>query len=172
MSSQPSLDLHAESLFQSLIASKQNLVLAESCTGGLIAATLARMPGISEYLAGSFVVYQIDSKVRWLGVSPDLIAAENVVSEQVAASMAERALICTPHASVALGITGHLGPGAPPELDGVVWIAVRATDGRSVTQQLRLPPQANLSNLQLRHYRQQMATEQALVMLQDFLNAS
>lgn len=169
MSSQSSLDLHAASLFQSLITAQQNLVLAESCTGGLIAATLARLPGISGYLAGSFVVYQIDSKVRWLGVSPELIQAENVVSEQVAVSMAKGALTCTPHASVSLGITGHLGPGAPTGLDGVVWIAVRSCDGRSVTRQLLLPPQKDLSDLQLRHCRQQMATEQAMVTLLDFL---
>lgn len=170
MSSQSSLDLHAASLFQSLISSKQNLVLAESCTGGLIAATLARLPGISGYLAGSFVVYQINSKVHWLGVSQELIDTENVVSEQVAVSMAKGALTCTPHASVSLGITGHLGPGAPSELDGVVWIAVSSCDGTSVTRQVLLPPRADLSDLQLRHHRQQMATEQAMVMLLDFLD--
>jgi nicotinamide mononucleotide (NMN) deamidase PncC len=62
---QQKLDALANALFQVLELSGDGLVLAESCTAGLIAATLARVPGMSRRLAGSFVVYQIDSKVRW-----------------------------------------------------------------------------------------------------------
>ena len=55
----------AAEILELLQLQKATLVLAESCTCGLIAATLARIPGMSAVLAGSFVVYQIDSKAAW-----------------------------------------------------------------------------------------------------------
>ena len=100
------------------------LVLAESCTAGLIAATLSRIPGMSRRFAGSFVVYQIDSKTAWLGISAEMIQQHDVVSCVVAVSMATQALERTPHANIAMSITGHLGPDSPPELDGLAWLAI------------------------------------------------
>ena len=49
----------------------RRIVFAESCTGGLVAATLA-IPGISDSLCGSAVVYRLDTKTRWLGIPGDL----------------------------------------------------------------------------------------------------
>ena len=63
MTKPETLDPLAFRAFDLLRKTNQVLVTAESCTAGLIAATLARVPGMSTVLAGGFVVYQIESKV-------------------------------------------------------------------------------------------------------------
>jgi nicotinamide-nucleotide amidase len=107
------------------------IVLAESCTGGLVAATLARVPGISEFLCGSAVVYRLDTKTSWLGVPESLLRDPGPVSEPVARAMAIGVLQRTPEASLAAAITGHLGPQAPVDQDGLIVVAVarRLSDG-------------------------------------------
>lgn len=118
------LNDHAGQLVERLAAMKQRLVLAESCTGGLIAATLTTIPGVSAWLAGSLVVYQEASKQKWLGVAEETLEQHTAVSAPVAHQMAAGALATTPHAEIAAAVTGHLGPGAPPEQDGLVFLAV------------------------------------------------
>jgi PncC family amidohydrolase len=114
--------------------SKATVVFAESCTAGLISASLARTPGISEFLCGSAVVYQEATKIAWLDVSASLLASDGAVSESVAKAMAIGVLERTPLAQVSVSITGHLGPGAPPEQDGLVYIglAKRSAQGYEV----------------------------------------
>lgn len=110
------------------------IVFAESCTAGLVAASLATVPGVSRWLCGSAVTYQEATKERWLGVRGEDLAAFTAVSEQVATSMARGVLSITPQADLAASITGHLGPGAPPDLDGIViiGIAYRNHDGQKI----------------------------------------
>jgi nicotinamide-nucleotide amidase len=108
---------------EQLRARSDRLVLAESCTGGLGAALLARIPGVSEVLSGSAVVYQVETKARWLGVSRALLDTPGPVSPEVASAMAAGALTITPHATVSAAITGHLGPGAPLSQDGLAFVA-------------------------------------------------
>ena len=168
---QQELDRLATELFHALEQTGDVLVLAESCTAGLIAATLARVPGMSRRLAGSLVVYQIDSKVAWLGVSADTIQRHDVVSRDVAESMATQALIRTPHATSAISITGHLGPDAPAGLDGVAWLAIARRGIKAITWQLQLKPDsASAANTgenpcSIRHARQTEAVRQALTRL-------
>jgi PncC family amidohydrolase len=100
------------------------IVLAESCTAGLACAALAAHPGISEFLCGSAVTYRESAKREWLGVSADDLARFTAVSEPVARQMALGALLRTSEADWSAAVTGHLGPGAPAELDGVVYIAI------------------------------------------------
>ena len=100
------------------------LALAESCTGGAVAATLTAVPGVSDVFAGSFVTYRDDSKRRWVGVDAEAIEAETSVSASVAHMMARGALRQTPEATKAISITGHLGPNAPAEQDGVAFIGI------------------------------------------------
>lgn len=107
-----------------LKATGQRLVLAESCTGGLVAATLARVPGISEYLCGSAVVYRLDTKAKWLGVSESMLIDPGPVSEVVARAMVRGVLAKTPEATLAASITGHLGPNAPVDQDGLVFVGI------------------------------------------------
>ncbi|MEO1526173.1 MAG: CinA family protein [Planctomycetota bacterium] len=115
---------HARELVEHLAAKEQRLVLAESCTGGLIAATLTTIPGVSAWLAGSLVVYQEESKQKWLGVAEETLQEHTAVSAQVAHQMVAGALSTTPHADIAGAVTGHLGPGAPEDQDGLVFIGV------------------------------------------------
>lgn len=118
--------------------SGEALVLAESCTAGLIAATLAETPGASDVLAGSAVAYQVATKTAWLEVSAESIAACGVVSAAVAAEMAVGVLQKTPHATIALAITGHLGPDAPSDLDGIAWLAVARRSADAATARVML----------------------------------
>jgi len=107
-----------------LLAMQQaKLVLAESCTAGLIAANLGGVPGVSQYLCGSAVVYRERTKIDWLDVKPAVIEHFSAVSEAASCAIATGVLAKTEEANVALGITGHLGPGSPGELDGQIFVA-------------------------------------------------
>ncbi len=160
--SQQSLDRLANQLFNTMENAGEILVLAESCTAGLISATLARVPGMSRRLAGSFVAYQIESKVAWLGLHSETIQKHGVVSQEVAASLAMRALHVTPHATIAMSITGHLGPDAPAELDGVAWLAVVRRGGNPITVRLQLNSDSAEDSIRRRHDRQEDGVWQAL----------
>jgi PncC family amidohydrolase len=107
------------------------LVLAESCTAGLVPALLASVPGISDYLCGSMVAYRAECKRDWLGIDPDEIEQHSAVSPAVSRQLATTVLQRTPIADYSAAVTGHLGPDAPPALDGRIFIAVaRRHDGR------------------------------------------
>lgn len=160
--SQQNLDQLAKQLFDALEKSGDVLVLAESCTAGLISATLGRVPGMSRRLAGSFVVYQIDSKVAWLGIPTETIQHHGVVSPEVAISMATQALHLTPHATIAMSITGHLGPDAPQELDGVAWLGIAAKNGHPFAVRLCLNFETTKDPIQRRHHRQEDGVRQSL----------
>ncbi len=100
------------------------VVFAESCTGGLIAASLAQLPGISDWLCGSAVTYRNETKRQWLGVSGENLVRRGAVSATVAREMAAGVLRNTSEADWSASITGHLGPDAPRRLDGVVYIGI------------------------------------------------
>ena len=94
------------------------LVTAESCTGGLLAASLAKVSGSSETLEGSFVTYRASLKTDALGVSEAVIAERTVYDPEVARQMASGALAAAPNAHLSLAVTGVAGPdpdqGKPP----------------------------------------------------------
>ena len=100
------------------------LVLAESCTAGLTAALLGTVPGISSWFCGSAVTYREAVKVAWLGLDADTLQEVTAVSEYASAEMARGVLQRTDEANISAAITGHLGPDAPPSIDGVCFIAV------------------------------------------------
>ena len=102
------------------------LVLAESCTGGLVSATLAGIPGISNHLCGSAVVYRMGTKASWLGISEAVLDDPGPVSSVVAERMAQSVLRMTPEADLAASVTGHLGPDAPARQDGLIYIGFAA----------------------------------------------
>src|SRR5262249_31783278 len=84
------------------------LVLAESCTGGLIAHLLTSYPA-SDYLVGGAVTYATGAKTRFLGASEDTLRGRGAVSAEVAAEMADGARrLC--ECDVALAVTGIAGP--------------------------------------------------------------
>lgn len=112
---------------EALRASGATIAVAESCTGGMLLGRLTDVPGSSEWVVGGVVAYSNDVKIRDLGVSPALIAADGAVSESVACAMAEgvRARLGT---SIGVGITGIAGPtgGSDAKPVGTVAIAVAA----------------------------------------------
>lgn len=104
----------AERVNRTLIARKQMIVTAESCTGGLIAGALTDVPGSSAAVFGGYVTYANEAKSGMIGVDRELMRAHGAVSEQVARAMAEGALK-TSGAAVAIAVTGIAGPGGGTE---------------------------------------------------------
>ncbi len=119
-----SLDLKAFQVVSLLKKNKKKLVLAESCTGGLLAAALTEIPGVSDFFCGSHVVYREGSKQNWLGVKAATLKEYSAVSTQVAEEMVRGALVKTPEADFAGAITGYLGPAGKKV--GLVFISVLA----------------------------------------------
>lgn len=95
-----------------------HICCAESCTGGLLAATIVNVPSASSVLGESYVTYCDDAKTHCLGVSPATITLHGVVSEAVAAAMAMGAARVS-GAEVGVGITGYAGPEGGDEHAGV-----------------------------------------------------
>jgi nicotinamide-nucleotide amidase len=124
MSITEQLSTEAKRLAQILKSKNLKIVFAESCTGGLISATLTQIPGISSYHCGSAVVYQVETKAEWLGISRDLLDDPGPVSSEVAIEMVKGVLLKTPQADVAASVTGHLGPNAPENQEGLIYVAV------------------------------------------------
>jgi PncC family amidohydrolase len=98
-----------EILFQYFADNKLKLVTAESCTAGMIASTLADIPGCGSWLDCAFVTYSADAKISCLGVKKETIDTFDLTSEEVAREMAEGALRVS-RANVALSTTGLAGP--------------------------------------------------------------
>ena len=105
---------------------QDRLVLVESCTAGMASGLLGQIPGISQFLCGSIVVYRNDSKHQWLGIENSLLEDPKIgpVSAEVTKALANSALERTPEATIAAAITGHLGPNSPNDLDGIVFTSV------------------------------------------------
>lgn len=113
-----------QALAEALLARRWTLATAESCTGGLIAATCTALPGSSHWFERGFVTYSNDAKVELLGVGEALLQAHGAVSEPVARAMAEGALVRS-RADLSVAVTGIAGPGGavPGKPVGTVWLA-------------------------------------------------
>ncbi|MDA8191078.1 CinA family protein [Acidiferrobacter thiooxydans] len=98
-----------------LAAAGQTVTVAESCTGGLLAAALTDVPGSSAWFGYGFVTYAPEAKHRLLGVAWERLDGNTIVSEATALSMARGALAVS-GADIAIGVTGIAGPtGGTPE---------------------------------------------------------
>lgn len=91
-------------------AAGRRIVLAESCTGGLVAAALTEVPGSSAVLDRGYVTYSNKAKHDCLGVSDDIIDTFGAVSVACVYAMAQGALSRCPDADVAVAISGVAGP--------------------------------------------------------------
>ena len=113
-----------------LVARGERLALAESCTGGLLADLVTRVPGASGVFDVGVVAYANATKERLLGVPPELLSAHGAVSEPVARAMAEGARR-TGDATWGVGITGIAGPtgGTPEKPVGTVHLALAGPPG-------------------------------------------
>lgn len=119
-----------DQLAAALLARKQTLATAESCTGGLVGAALTGLPGSSAWYLGGVIAYANDLKIRLLGVPAKILAAHGAVSPETAQAMAEGARAAAA-ADYAVALTGIAGPagGTPEKPVGLVYVAVAAPRG-------------------------------------------
>ena len=128
-----SLDALVRRLQAACLAGGATVALAESCTGGLVAAALTAVPGSSGYFVGGVVSYSNEAKCDLLGLDPAILDAHGAVSAQVARAMAlgarERFA-----AGVAASVTGIAGPngGTAAKPVGLTYVAVADSDGVDV----------------------------------------
>lgn len=108
-----------------LLAKKQTLALAESCTGGFISHRITRIAGSSAYYFGGVVTYANEAKVKFLGVQPATLEKYGAVSEQTALEMSQGIRERT-GATIGLAVTGIAGPGggSPDKPVGSVWLSI------------------------------------------------
>jgi nicotinamide-nucleotide amidase len=153
-----------EVLVKMLSSNHATLVIAESCTGGLLAHRITNVPGASEVLLAGYVVYSNEAKTDLLGVAPDLIAEHGAVSEPVARAMAEGARQRS-GAQYALSTTGIAGPGggSVEKPVGTVFIGMAGPTGETAVQKLFFPND--------RETFKQQTSQSAFEMLRKRLNA-
>jgi nicotinamide-nucleotide amidase len=117
---------------------KFKIAAAESCTGGLLAATLTEIPGSSEVVDRGFVTYSNHAKHQMLGVPARTLETYGAVSRETALAMANGALAHSP-ADFTVAITGIAGPsgGSKQRPVGLVHIAAAARNGARVHHECR-----------------------------------
>ncbi len=112
------------------------LSIAESCTGGLISHYITALPGASAFFEAGVVTYSVESKEKILGVSPEIISAHGVVSEETARDMAEKVRHLT-GTTCSVSTTGNLGPDVLEDKEaGLVYIAV-STGTKTISSEMR-----------------------------------
>lgn len=130
----------ARRVIETNLAAGRKVAVAESCTGGLVAAALTEIAGSSAVLDRGFVTYSNEAKNEMLGVAMDVIDTFGAVSVAVAWSMAQGALKHS-SADVAVAITGVAGPdgGSPQKPVGTVVFAKaeRGEDPEAVNAEMK-----------------------------------
>ena len=154
----------AQHIIEKALQKTVMIALAESCTGGMIAAALTDISGSSAVLDRGFVTYSNQAKIDILGVNNATLAQHGAVSEQAARAMVEGTLNAAPMASLALSVTGIAGPGGggPGKPVGLVHFAC----------QRRYSRQTHAKHIFSgdRHMVRQQAVHTALMMIGDALD--
>ena len=119
------MDTLLQQVTQKLAERGETITCAESCTGGLLAASLTRLPGSSAWFKTGFVTYSNQSKQQLLKVNAATLNHYGAVSEETVREMALGALIAT-KADYALSISGIAGPdgGSEDKPVGTVWFSL------------------------------------------------
>jgi nicotinamide-nucleotide amidase len=119
-------------------AKKLRIAAAESCTGGLVAATLTEIAGSSDVFERGFVTYSNEAKQAMLGVPAATLASHGAVSRETAEAMAKGALAHAP-VELAVSITGIAGPGGAVagKPVGLVHFAAAARSGALIHRERR-----------------------------------
>lgn len=149
--------------FEVVRKSGKKVCCAESCTGGLIGATITSLPGSSSYFLGSAVTYSNEAKENILKVPRGVLFAYGAVSEQTAKCMAKGAVKIY-HSDVAVAVTGIAGPGGATDDKpvGLVYISVSNGDNTVVQRFVFFGDRDSVRN---------QTVENALGMMADFLEA-
>ena len=139
------------------------IALAESCTGGMIAAALTDISGSSEVLDRGFVTYSNQAKIDILGVNNATLAQHGAASEQTARAMVEGTLNAAPMADLALSVTGIAGPGggSKDKPVGLVHFACQRRDSQQIHAKHIFNGDRNMVR--------QQAVHTALMMIEDAL---
>lgn len=118
-----------------LIEKKLTISIAESCTGGLVSATLINYPGISSVFMEGCVTYSNESKINRLGVNPHTLEVHGAVSEETAREMVE-GIAKNFNTNVAISTTGIAGPegGTSDKPVGLVYIGVYVNGKTTVSK--------------------------------------
>ena len=134
MSFSDTATLLAERLGQALLAERQTLITAESCTGGGIAWVITSIPGSSQWFERGIVAYSNAAKQELLAVSHEVLVNYGAVSEQTAMAMARGALQNS-HTNLSVAVTGIAGPDGGTEVKpvGTVCFAWSRADGDTRT---------------------------------------
>lgn len=100
----------AQRLGLALLQQKQMVAIAESCTGGLIAAAITSQSGSSQWFERGYITYSNAAKIEDLNVNSETLNRYGAVSEQAAMEMATGVLGMVAGANIALSTTGVAGP--------------------------------------------------------------
>jgi nicotinamide-nucleotide amidase len=140
---------------------KLKIAAAESCTGGLVAATLTEIAGSSDVFERGFVTYSNEAKQAMLSVPSQVLASHGAVSRETAEAMAKGALAHAP-AELAVSITGIAGPGGAVagKPVGLVHFGAASRSGRLLHRERRY---GDIGRAQVRH----ASVIEALAMLRE-----
>ena len=124
------LDALSQATGARLLAARQMLVTAESCTGGWIAKAVTDVAGSSAWFDCGMAVYSYEAKQAMLGVNPHTLEMHGAVSRETVVEMVSGALVHS-GATIAVAVTGIAGPGGGTEDKpvGTVWIAWKRRGG-------------------------------------------
>lgn len=127
----PALMAQAAAVLDDARAKGLHIATAESCTGGLIAATLTEIAGSSDVFECGFVTYSNRAKEELLGVPHDVLEVHGAVSRETAQAMAVGTLrhSC---AEVSVAVTGIAGPGGGTEEKPVGLVHIAAARGENI----------------------------------------
>ena len=145
------IDALARRVIEENAAEGRSIALAESCTGGLVAAALTEIPGSSAVLDRGFVTYSNEAKMGSLGVAQDIIETFGAVSVACVWAMAQGALERS-GADVAVAISGVAGPGGGTKLKPVGTVVfARATRDGEEQPEGELKHFADMNRAEVRH---------------------
>jgi nicotinamide-nucleotide amidase len=155
------LSEQARSLLDLCRVKKLTIATAESCTGGLLAATLTEISGSSDVFERGFVTYSNDAKQEMLNVPPKTLSVHGAVSRETAQAMAAGALAHAP-VDLTVSVTGIAGPqgavtGKPV---GLVHFVAASRGGQLVHREHNY---GDIGRVQVRH----ASVKQALAMLRE-----
>jgi len=156
------IDKTTQNIVELLREKNLHISLAESCTGGMLAAEVTGVAGSSAVIDMSIVTYANWAKEKYTDVTVDLLVQYGAVSRECACAMAE-GIRREANCDIGVGITGIAGPdgGSPEKPIGTVYIAI-ASENKTTIKHF-------IINKEDRNTIRQETTRQALILLKEIL---